>query len=91
MILFSQGRRTKIRIKIIFSPKHVLLQSLSRAVGSQRSVEFLFRGIGVLYIKDNRVKTRFFKDFVNVIDSTGGLLNLMEKVKLFSVFVCIFT
>ena len=53
---------------------------MGQAVGNGQKVEFLFRGIGVLYVKDRKVKMKFFKDFLGSIDGTGNLLKIMENV-----------
>ena len=59
------------------------LQSLSRAVANQQNVEFLFRGIGVLSIKNMKVKMKFFKDFLTSMDGSGNLVKVLENVCLF--------
>lgn len=64
-------------------------QALSRAVSNLQGVEFLFRGVGVLYVKNSKVKMRFFKDFINCVDGSGHLLKLMENVSL-SFVGCLF-
>jgi len=56
-----------------------VLQSLSRAVGNQQNVEFLFRGIGVLSIKNLKVKMKFFKDFLTSMDGSGNLVKVLEN------------
>ncbi|XP_076818504.1 coiled-coil domain-containing protein 81-like isoform X2 [Clavelina lepadiformis] len=56
-----------------------VLQSLSRAVANQQNVEFLFRGIGVLAIKELKVKLKFFKDFLNSMDGSGNLVKVLEN------------
>lgn len=56
-----------------------VLQALSRAVASQQNVEFLFRGIGVLNIRDSKVKMKFFKDFLNSMDGSGNLVRVLAN------------
>lgn len=56
-----------------------VLQALSRAVASQQNVEFLFRGIGVLNIRDSKVKMKFFKDFLNCMDGSGNLVKVLAN------------
>jgi len=56
-----------------------VLQSLSRAVANQQNVEFLFRGIGVLSIKNMKVKMKFFKDFLTSMDGSGNLVKVLEN------------
>ncbi|XP_055984810.1 coiled-coil domain-containing protein 81 [Sorex fumeus] len=50
------------------------LQLLSRSISMQRHVEFTFKGIGVLAIKDDKVKMKFFKDFLHGVDGSGALV-----------------
>ena len=61
--------------------KHVL-QVFNRSVASKKNVEFTFSGIGKLQIRDNKVKMRFFKEFVNACDGTGKVVEDMKNVKL---------
>lgn len=56
-----------------------VLQSLSRAVANQQNVEFLFRGIGVLSIKNLKVKMKFFRDFLSSMDGSGNLVKVLEN------------
>jgi hypothetical protein len=62
--------------------KHVL-QVFNRSVAAQRNVEFTFSRIGKLQIREGKVKMRFFKDFVDSVDSTGNkyVLDNMCNVK----------
>ncbi|XP_076159765.1 coiled-coil domain-containing protein 81-like isoform X1 [Alosa pseudoharengus] len=50
------------------------LMLLLRAVASQRSVLFTFRGIGVLVFRNSKVKMHFYKDFVTSMDGSGKAL-----------------
>ena len=59
--------------------KEVLL-SLSRSVQSKRSVEFVFNGIGRLAIRDGKVKMKFYKDFLNMMDGSGTLAEALKNV-----------
>ena len=68
--------------KLIFVYYFVIFQSLSRAVANSQSIEFLFRRIGILSIKNGKVKMKFFKGFVNSLDGFGGLLKTMENVRI---------
>jgi nucleoid DNA-binding protein len=57
-----------------------VIQALSRSVASKRNVEFTFQGIGKLQIRDCKVKFRFYKEFLNVMDGSGQLVNaLMDR------------
>ncbi|KAL7845824.1 hypothetical protein AOLI_G00240160 [Acnodon oligacanthus] len=47
---------------------------LLRAVSTQRTVVFTFRGIGVLSFHHSNVKMKFYKDFISAMDGTGKLL-----------------
>ncbi|XP_062383947.1 coiled-coil domain-containing protein 81-like isoform X2 [Sardina pilchardus] len=47
---------------------------LLRAVASQRSVLFTFRGIGVLVFRNSKVKMHFYKNFVTGMDGSGKAL-----------------
>ena len=59
--------------------KEVLL-SLSRSVQSNRNVEFTFTGIGRLAIRDGKVKMKFYKDFLNMMDGSGTLVEALKNV-----------
>ncbi|XP_038076571.1 coiled-coil domain-containing protein 81-like isoform X2 [Patiria miniata] len=58
--------------------KEVLL-SLSRSVQSNRNVEFTFSGIGRLAIRDGKVKMKFYKDFLNMMDGSGTLAEALKN------------
>ncbi|KAH0500213.1 Coiled-coil domain-containing protein 81 [Microtus ochrogaster] len=46
---------------------------LSRSISVKQNVEFTFKGIGVLLIRDSKVKMRFYKDFLCSMDGSGTL------------------
>lgn len=46
----------------------------SRSVATKQNVEFGFKGIGSLIIRNQKVKMKFYKDFVNSMDGTGSLV-----------------
>ncbi|XP_039600552.1 coiled-coil domain-containing protein 81-like [Polypterus senegalus] len=48
---------------------------LSRTLASKRNVLFNFRGIGVLSVRNGKVKMKFYRDFLNSMDTSGNLLN----------------
>ncbi|XP_047374331.1 coiled-coil domain-containing protein 81 [Sciurus carolinensis] len=52
---------------------------LSRSISIKKHVEFTFKGIGVLVIKDSRVKMRFFKDFLCTMDGSGTLMKALAN------------
>ena len=56
------------------------LMLLLRAVASQRSVLFTFRGIGVLVFRNSKVKMHFYKDFLSSMD--GRVLWALSNVSL---------
>lgn len=53
---------------------------LSRSISIKRNVEFTFKGIGVLVIKDGGVKMRFLKDFLCKVDGSGALAKALANV-----------
>ena len=59
--------------------KEVLL-ALSRSIGAKRNVEFIFAGIGRLQIRDSKVKMKFYKDFLNMMDGSGKLIDALKDV-----------
>ncbi|XP_069615379.1 coiled-coil domain-containing protein 81 [Ranitomeya imitator] len=50
------------------------LGAFSRSVATKQHVEFAFKGIGALLIRDLKVKMKFYKEFVNSMDGTGTLV-----------------
>ncbi|CAI9614439.1 unnamed protein product, partial [Staurois parvus] len=46
----------------------------SRSLATKQNVEFSFKGIGSLIIRNQKVKMKFYKDFVNSMDGTGSLV-----------------
>lgn len=55
------------------------LGALSRSVSSKRNVEFAFAGIGRLQIRENKVKMKFYKDFLNSMDGSGKLVDALQN------------
>ena len=53
---------------------------LSRSISIKKNVEFIFKGIGVLMIRDGRVKMRFLKDFLFKMDGSGALAKALANV-----------
>lgn len=53
---------------------------LSRSISTKQNVEFTFKGIGVLVIKDGKVKMRFYKDFLCTMDGSGTLAKALTNV-----------
>lgn len=56
---------------------------LSRSISIKQNVEFTFKGIGVLSIRDNKVKMRFYKDFLSSVDGSGTLTKALANVNCF--------
>ncbi|XP_051004848.1 coiled-coil domain-containing protein 81 [Acomys russatus] len=52
---------------------------LSRSISVKQSVEFTFKGIGVLSIRDSKVKMRFYKDFLCTVDGSGTLTKALAN------------
>ncbi|XP_010218781.1 PREDICTED: coiled-coil domain-containing protein 81 [Tinamus guttatus] len=46
---------------------------LSHLLGCEYDVDFVFRDIGVLVIREKRVRMRFYKEFLDTLDQTGRL------------------
>ncbi|XP_060033459.1 coiled-coil domain-containing protein 81-like [Erinaceus europaeus] len=49
------------------------LQLLSRSICTRKKVEFTFQGIGILTIENDKVKMKFFQDFLSAVDTSGNL------------------
>ncbi|XP_063639439.1 coiled-coil domain-containing protein 81 isoform X2 [Pan troglodytes] len=52
---------------------------LSRSISMKQNVEFTFKGIGVLMIRDSKVKMRFYKDFLCTMDGSGALAKALAN------------
>ncbi|XP_056417364.1 coiled-coil domain-containing protein 81 isoform X2 [Hyla sarda] len=50
------------------------LSAFSRSISTKQNVEFTFKGIGTLHIRDLKVKMKFYKEFVNSMDGTGTVV-----------------
>nr|XP_015219565.1 PREDICTED: coiled-coil domain-containing protein 81 [Lepisosteus oculatus] len=53
---------------------------LSRALACRRRVLFTFRGVGALSIREGRAKMRFYRDFLDALDPSGGLVGALSNV-----------
>ncbi|XP_077197515.1 coiled-coil domain-containing protein 81 [Paroedura picta] len=51
----------------------------SRSIANKQNVEFTFKGIGVLVIRNNKVKMKFYKDFLQAMDGSGNLLKALSN------------
>uniref|UniRef100_A0A4W3J678 Coiled-coil domain containing 81 n=1 Tax=Callorhinchus milii TaxID=7868 RepID=A0A4W3J678_CALMI len=56
------------------------LQIMYRYISLKRNVEFIFKDIGVLTIRNNKVKMKFYKDFLNAMDGSGYLVKALSNV-----------
>ncbi|XP_012869505.1 PREDICTED: coiled-coil domain-containing protein 81 isoform X1 [Dipodomys ordii] len=52
---------------------------LSRSISTKQTVEFTFKGIGVLMIKNSKVKMKFSKDFLCTMDGSGTLTKALAN------------
>ncbi|KAM6158551.1 coiled-coil domain-containing protein 81-like [Rhynchocyon petersi] len=52
---------------------------LSRTISTEQSMEFTFKGIGVLVIRESKVKMRFYKDFLSTMDGSGNLVKALTN------------
>ncbi|KAM6158617.1 LOW QUALITY PROTEIN: coiled-coil domain-containing protein 81-like [Rhynchocyon petersi] len=52
---------------------------LSRTISTEQSMEFTFKGIGVLVIRESKVKMRFYKDFLSTVDGSGNLVKALTN------------
>ncbi|KAM6158619.1 coiled-coil domain-containing protein 81-like [Rhynchocyon petersi] len=52
---------------------------LSCTISTEQSVEFTFKGIGVLVIRESKVKMRFYKDFLSTVDGSGNLVKALTN------------
>ncbi|KAM8975360.1 coiled-coil domain-containing protein 81 isoform 2-T2 [Pelodytes ibericus] len=55
------------------------ISAFSRSIAIKQNVEFIFRGIGLLLIRDPKVKMKFYKEFVNSLDGTGNLVKSLSN------------
>ncbi|RUS77013.1 hypothetical protein EGW08_015238 [Elysia chlorotica] len=56
-----------------------IISSVSRALAAHRNIELCFSGIGRLTIRESRVKMKFYKEFINEMDSSGKLVDSMQN------------
>ncbi|RXM32009.1 Coiled-coil domain-containing protein 81 [Acipenser ruthenus] len=52
---------------------------LSRSVALKRNVLFAFHSIGVISIREGKVKMKFYRDFLNSMDSSGSLVKALSN------------
>ncbi|KAM4797003.1 coiled-coil domain-containing protein 81 [Rhinophrynus dorsalis] len=55
------------------------LSVFSRSVATKQNVEFSFKGIGTLVIRNLKVKMKFYKEFINSMDGTGNLVKSLSN------------
>ncbi|XP_012370493.1 coiled-coil domain-containing protein 81 [Octodon degus] len=52
---------------------------LSRSIAVKKNVAFTFKGIGILLIRDSKVKMKFYKDFLCTVDASGTLMKALAN------------
>uniref|UniRef100_UPI00398EF607 coiled-coil domain-containing protein 81-like n=1 Tax=Pristiophorus japonicus TaxID=55135 RepID=UPI00398EF607 len=55
------------------------LQIMSRYIACNRNVHFTFKDIGVLTIRNNKVKMKFYREFLNAMDGSGSLVKALSN------------
>ncbi|XP_078400951.1 coiled-coil domain-containing protein 81-like [Cetorhinus maximus] len=55
------------------------LQIMYRYIASNRNVHFTFKDIGVLTIRNNKIKMKFYRDFLNAMDGSGSLVKALSN------------
>lgn len=58
--------------------------AMNRSLAQQRTVELVFPGLGRLQVRENAVKFKFYKEFVNSLDSSGRVVQSMQNVSVVS-------
>lgn len=66
---------------------HEVLRALERAVASGRNVELAFGGVGRLVIRQRRAKFKFYRTFINSLDTSGSVAASLENVKICTVLL----
>ncbi|XP_038617901.1 coiled-coil domain-containing protein 81 isoform X2 [Tachyglossus aculeatus] len=51
----------------------------SRSVATKQSVEFTFKGIGVLAVRAGKAKMRFYREFLSAMDGSGNLVKALSN------------
>lgn len=52
---------------------HEVIQAMSRLLASKGNIQLEFSGIGRLFIRESKVKMRFFQEFITQLDSSGEM------------------
>ena len=52
---------------------HEVIQAMSRLLAAKGSIHLEFCNIGRLFIRENKVKMRFFREFITMLDSSGEM------------------
>ncbi|XP_051882517.1 coiled-coil domain-containing protein 81-like [Pristis pectinata] len=55
------------------------LQIMNRYIACNRDVNFTFKDIGVLTIRNNKVKMKFYREFLNAMDGSGNLVKALSN------------
>lgn len=51
-----------------------------RAISKRQDVDFAFKAIGILSVRNKEVTMRFYEDFLLTVDGTGKLLKALLRV-----------
>lgn len=52
---------------------HEVIQAMSRLLALKGNIQLEFSGIGRLFIREDKVKMRFFREFITQLDSSGEM------------------
>ena len=52
---------------------HEVIQAMSRLLAAKGTIQLEFCNIGRLFIRENKVKMRFFREFITMLDSSGEM------------------
>lgn len=52
---------------------HEVIQAMSRLLAAKGSIQLEFCNIGRLFIRESKVKMRFFREFITMLDSSGEM------------------
>ncbi|XP_069747006.1 coiled-coil domain-containing protein 81-like isoform X2 [Narcine bancroftii] len=55
------------------------LQIMNHYIASNRDVYFTFKDIGVLTIQNNKVKMKFYREFLNAMDGSGNIVKAISN------------
>jgi hypothetical protein len=52
---------------------HEVIQAMSRLLAARGTIQLEFCSVGRLFIRENKVKMRFFREFITTLDSSGEM------------------